>query len=72
VILVLADDMRLDELWVMDRLNQLARRGTTFQSFFVTTPVCCPSRSTLLTGLYAHHHGVRGISRWHRTDAGID
>ena len=58
VLLILTDDMRLDSLWVMDRLNQLAQRGTTFRSFFVTTPICCPSRSTLLTGLYAHNHGV--------------
>src|SRR5215210_4074861 len=60
VLLILTDDMRLDDLWVMDRVNQLAQRGTTFRSFFVTTPLCCPSRSTLLTGLYAHNHGVLG------------
>jgi N-acetylglucosamine-6-sulfatase len=33
-------------------------RGVTFSQFFATTPLCAPSRATLLTGLYAHNHGV--------------
>ena len=32
--------------------------GTRLSDFTVTTPLCCPSRSTLLTGQYAHNHGV--------------
>jgi N-acetylglucosamine-6-sulfatase len=34
------------------------RRGTVFTNYVTVTPLCCPSRATLLTGQYAHNHGV--------------
>ena len=39
-------------------LDRLASTGTRFESFFVATPVCSPSRATLLTGRIPSQHGL--------------
>lgn len=39
---------------VMDRL---AARGTRFETAYCTSPLCCPSRSSLATGRYPHQTG---------------
>jgi arylsulfatase A-like enzyme len=64
VIFVLADDHRYDELGFLNdalstpNLDRLAREGVHFRNAFVTTSLCSPSRASILTGLYAHSHGV--------------
>jgi arylsulfatase A-like enzyme len=58
IIVVLTDDQRWDTLGVMPRTTALAREGVTFDNAFVTTAICCPSRASLYSGQYAHHHGV--------------
>ncbi len=42
----------------LPNLEQLAARGVQFDHAFVTTSLCSPSRATMLSGLYAHTHGV--------------
>jgi N-acetylglucosamine-6-sulfatase len=39
-------------------LNQLASQGITFNRYYVSNPLCCPSRTSMLTGTYSHNNGV--------------
>ena len=41
----------------MPNLDRLAAAGTVFEQAYVTQPVCTPSRSSLLTGLWPHQNG---------------
>jgi arylsulfatase A-like enzyme len=60
VLLILTDDQTLESMRVMERTRRLiGDEGTTFANATVSTSLCCPSRATLLTGQYAHNHGVR-------------
>jgi arylsulfatase A-like enzyme len=59
VVLIVTDDQRADTLAAMPNVQRmLAGHGVTFRNSFVTTPLCCPSRASLLTGQYAHTTGV--------------
>lgn len=59
ILFILADDQRADTLSCMPKLARLlGSRGTTFRNNFASTPLCCPGRSSILTGMYAHNHGV--------------
>lgn len=60
IVLIVSDDQRYDTFRVMtETRRELARNGTRFRNAYVTTAQCCPSRSSILTGQYAHNHGVR-------------
>jgi N-acetylglucosamine-6-sulfatase len=61
VVFILTDDMTTSELVGMPNVQSLiAAQGTTFNDAYVSFPLCCPSRATMLSGLYMHNHGVRG------------
>jgi N-acetylglucosamine-6-sulfatase len=60
VVLIVTDDQRWDMVaGVMPIMaSRLVAHGIYFQNAFVTDPWCCPSRASILTGLYPHSHGV--------------
>ncbi len=67
VIFILADDHRHDFLgfhpqapeWLeTPNLDRLAKEGVHLANAFVTTSLCSPSRASILTGQYMHHHQV--------------
>lgn len=66
VLFILCDDLRTDALGCYGSpqvrtpaIDSLAKRGVRFANAFCTTSLCSPSRASLLTGQYAHRHGVR-------------
>lgn len=59
VIVFETDDQTVESMRVMPNVKTLiADQGVTFDNSFVSYSLCCPSRSTFLTGQYAHNHGV--------------
>jgi len=60
VVLIVTDDQRWDMVaGVMPIVESgLMAHGLAFEKAFVTDPWCCPSRASILTGLYPHSHGV--------------
>src|SRR3712207_1462078 len=61
MIFILTDDMRKDDLnarYMPKTPSLLADQGMSFQNAFVTNPLCCPSRATIMRGQYAHNTDV--------------
>src|SRR2546422_598300 len=65
IIFILVDDLRWDALGCMGHpvaktpnIDRIAKEGALFKNFFVSIPLCAPSRSSFLTGQYAHTTGV--------------
>ena len=73
-VVIQTDDQTLDGLYATARaypgapetrampatLDLIAKKGITFNRYYVSYPLCCPSRVSLLTGRYAHNHKVKG------------
>ncbi len=59
VLVIETDDMRWDDLrWMPNVRRLLQRRGLSFENSFAPYPLCCPSRSSFLSGQYTHNHHV--------------
>lgn len=67
ILLITADQMRHDCLSVgghpvvrTPHLDALAGRGVRFTNAYTPYPVCAPARMSILSGQFAHAHGVMG------------
>jgi arylsulfatase A-like enzyme len=65
ILFILLDDLRWNALAYAGHphvktphIDRLAREGVNFRNAFCTTSLCSPSRASLLSGVYAHKHGV--------------
>ncbi len=73
IVVILADDMGFSDLGcygseiVTPNLDRLAAGGLKFTQFY-NTARCCPTRASLLTGLYPHQAGVGHMM----SDQGLD
>ena len=61
ILFILTDDQTVEEFNpnTMPYLrSEPGGKWVKFTNAIVNTPLCCPSRATILSGQYAHHHGV--------------
>ena len=59
IIFILTDDQPYETVQFMPTVRDvLLGDGVNFENAFITTPLCCPSRASILTGEYVHNHKV--------------
>ncbi len=76
LVVILSDDQAPDTLpsdppampWLQARIADPEDHWLWFPNAFINTPLCCPSRASILTGLYSHHTGVRRNEQGERLD----
>ena len=78
VIVIMTDDQGYADLscmgskdFVTPHIDYLAERGARFSCMYSNSPVCSPSRASLLTGRYPGNAGVRAILAGHRRASGL-
>jgi len=75
-VVILTDDQTFDSIphdppvmpYLQSRTGDPNDHWIVFRNGFENTPLCCPARATLLTGLYAHNHGVLDNDLGYRLD----
>ena len=78
VIIIMTDDQGYGDLSCMGatdfktpNIDAVAENGIRFSSMYSASPVCSPSRASLLTGRYPANAGVRAILAGHRRATGL-
>lgn len=66
IVVIMADDMRQDDLVFMPTTRAIFRQGgLEFRNSFSPNPLCCPARASFLTGESSRNHKVMGVvSPW--------
>jgi N-acetylglucosamine-6-sulfatase len=62
IIFLLTDDqdLRLGSMGAMPfTMEHIMHAGANVSNFFIHTPICCPSRTTLMSGKFVHNNKVR-------------
>lgn len=60
ILIVNLDDQGVDTMMAMPHVvSWMADGGTTYTRAYTASPMCCPSRASLMTGRYPHNDGVR-------------
>ncbi|MCC7117968.1 MAG: sulfatase [Anaerolineales bacterium] len=58
-VILLTDDLDDKLMPYLPKVNDLiGKQGATFTNYFITTPLCCPSRTSMLTGEYSHNTDI--------------
>ncbi len=55
-----------DEFATTPVLDSLAKQSVLFENAFAAAPVCAPTRSTLITGMYANSLGTQQMRSWYQ------
>jgi N-acetylglucosamine-6-sulfatase len=64
VLLIITDDQPASTVRHMPKLREsVGERGVRFDRAYLTDPLCCPSRATILTGKYTHNHDITNNHR---------
>jgi len=65
ILIIYPDQMRADAMSCAGNpciqtpnLDRLAAEGVRFENAFISFPLCCPFRASLMTGKYAHSNGM--------------
>jgi N-acetylglucosamine-6-sulfatase len=58
IVFILTDDLSMNLLQFMPHVLKMQQDGVTFNNYFVTDSLCCPSRSSIFTGRYPHNTGI--------------
>lgn len=77
-IVIMTDDQGYGDLSCMGatdfrtpNIDRLAASGARFTNWYASSPVCSPSRASLLTGRYPGNAGIRSILGGHRRASGL-
>src|SRR5579884_1609360 len=54
IVFILTDDLSTDLVQFMPHVQAMEQHGLTFQNYFVSDSLCCPSRASIFTGNYPH------------------